>query len=209
MDMEMFEELFFRAFGYLDTPTLIISIVLSLFTAFFSFKFLKLTLIINAAYFGYGFGTVTLGLGLKELVSGFDLSILLGILCAIVFSLIAVKIYKYFIYFFGGYIGFVIGLILTILFFGLEGAGLFIGLALAIVLTVVFAKFFYGKLFKPFYIISTSFSGMLSVAVYAALLISKDLETMAVATLVGFVLGIPATICQFKICKDITIDDVL
>ena len=209
MGMEMFEELFFTAFGWLDTPTLIVSIILCLFSAFFSFKFLKLSLVISAFSAGYTFGAETIGLGLKDLVPGFDISIIVGLLCAIVFALIAVKIYKYFIYFFGGYIGFAIGLIATILIFGFEGAGLIVGLVLSVALAIFFAKLFYGKFFKPFYIVCASFSGMINAAIYTALIFSKELEAMLLAMLVGLVLGFIAMICQFRICKDITIEDVL
>ena len=98
MDMEMLEEVLFASVAWMDTPTLIASIILCLFSAFFSFRFLKLALVISAFYAGYTFGAETVGLGLKDLVPGFDISIIIGILCAIVFALIAVKIYKYFIY---------------------------------------------------------------------------------------------------------------
>lgn len=209
MDMEMLEEVLFASVAWMDTPTLIASIILCLFSAFFSFRFLKLALVISAFYAGYTFGAETVGLGLKDLVPGFDISIIIGILCAIVFALIAVKIYKYFIYFFGGYIGFVIGLIATMLIFGFEGPGLIVGLVLSVVLAIFFAKLFYGKLFKPFYIACASFGGMVNAAIYTALIFSKDLEAMLLAMLVGFALGLPAMICQFRICKDVNTDDVL
>ena len=209
MGMEMFEELFFMAFGWLDTPTLIVSIILCLFSAFFSFRFLKLSLVISAICAGYTFGAETIGLGLKDIVPGFDVSIIVGILCAIIFSLIAVKIYKYFIYFFGGYFGFVIGLIATVLIFGFEGAGLIVGLVLSVVLAIFFAKLFYGKIFKPFYIVCASFGGMVNAAIYTALIFSKTFEAMLIAMLVGLALGFIAMICQFRICKGINTEDIL
>ena len=209
MGIEMIEELLLASVAWMDTPTLIVAAVVCMFSAFLGFKFLKLTLAISAFSVGYTFGAETLGLGLKDLVVGFDVSIVVGILCAIVFALIAVKIYKCFIYFFGGYFGFVIGLVATLLIFGLEGAGVIIGLVLSVVLAFLFAKLFYGKLFKPFYIFCTAFGGMINASIYTALIISEELEAMLIAMLVGVVLGLVAMICQFRICKDISTEDVL
>ena len=209
MGLEMFEELFMSMFSYMDTPTLIASIVLSVLSAFFGFKYLKLLLVINAFASGYTFGSSTLGLGLKDLIPGFDLSIVVGILCAIIFALIAVKLYKYLVYFLGGYFGFVIGVIISSLTIGLEGVGALICFILSIAFAILFAKLFYGKLFKPFYIISSSFNGMSNAAIYTAFLVSHDFETMILATLIGIPLGIIAMICQFRSCRDLTTEDVL
>lgn len=211
-EMEMFEQLLSAASLNYNVPYLIATLVMGLLSALLGFRLLKLMIILSAFSYGYTLGANTLGIGLKELVAGFDISIVLGILVGIVFALITLKIYKCIIYFIGGYLGVIFGFIIPViifdLVFNLSGVGIIVGIILAIVLAVPSAKIFYRKLFKPFYILSASFSGMMNVGMCAAMLFTTDTASILMAMGIGFILGIPAAIYQFKANRDRTVEDI-
>ncbi len=182
-----------------------------LFVAFFGFRFIKIEIILSAALTGYEFGASNLGLAIGDTELGFDAGIILGIACAVIFGLLAIKIYKAYVYFLGGVFGVIVGLLVPILVLGMlevpESVGVIAGIVAAVLLAVPAAKLFY-KLFKGFYIFSSSIIGMVFASAALSLLIFGENDmAVGVAVLIGVVLSVPAMIFQAKINAGRTLDD--
>ena len=60
-----------------------------LFTAFFAFRFFKLSIVLSAAAAGYEFGAVTLGVAFGDGINGFDAAMAVGIACAVILSILS------------------------------------------------------------------------------------------------------------------------
>ena len=191
--------------------TLIGAIIGCLFDALFGFRFIKLMIVLSALSSGYTFGTEELGIGVADIIPGFDISIVIGILCAVIFALLSLKFYKILVYILGGCLGVIFAIIIPSIIFsaaGLDAVGAIVGIVLAIIVAVPSAKLFYGKIFKPYYILCTSFGGMMGAAMCAVMIFTFDPSAIVAAMLVGLILGIPAAIYQFKTNSGRTIDDI-
>lgn len=180
-------------------PTLVL---MGLFIALLSFRFFKIEVTLSALYCGYQFGAFTLGAAIGDSGAGFGASIILGVACAIIFGLLALKFYKALIFITGGLLG-------GILVFSIaEGVMSLIGIAetmpivgavCALALFVPFAKLFV-KAFKPFYIILSSWVGCIILTVSVGILFGVSSETvLGVLTVLSIVLAVFASRIQFKI----------
>ena len=212
-DTNIFDQLFAGIPDELLFSTVAGMIISCLFMAFFSYKLLKLEIVFSGISLGFSFGHDVLGMAIGESIEGFNVSIVLGIVCAILFALLAIKVYKALIYLYGGLIGALLGfavpMALISAFVDFAIIPIIVGIVCAIAVAVPFAKLFYKKIFKPFYILASSFAGMMFTAMFAAYLIlgNDDISVLAVSMLVGLILAIPAMIFQFKINKGRTLDD--
>ncbi|MBQ7389654.1 MAG: hypothetical protein IJW02_00955 [Clostridia bacterium] len=191
--------------------TLITTMIACIFDAFFGFKFLRPLVIISAIYTGFDIGSVELGMLVADVGgAGEILPLVLGIVCAILFGLLALKVYKIAVYIMGGCFGIIFGLCVPMVVFSLfdlSAVGLIVGIILAIVLVVPAAKLFYNKLYKPLYILTSSIGGMMAAAMCLAMIFTFDIALIGLAMLIGFVLGILAAIYQFKLNRDVTLAD--
>ena len=191
----------------------VISLVISfLFIAFFSYRLLKLEIVFSGISLGFSVGHDVIGAAIGDSIEGFNVSVVLGIICAILFALLAVKVYKALIYLCGGMIGASIGLMFPMLvleaFIDSAIIPIIVGIVCAIALAVPFAKLFYKKIFKPLYIITASLVGMIYASMLVAyLILGDDASVLAVSAIIGLILAIPAMIFQFKINKGRTLDD--
>lgn len=178
----------------------------SLFLAFFGFRFLKLEIVLSAVVAGYEFGADKLGLAIGDAGLGFNLPVILGIACALIFGLLSFKFYKLYIYLVGGAIGAALGFVIPFALIENVVISIIVGVILAIVLAILGAKLFY-KFFKPIYIFSSSFAGSIMAATYLSLLIFGANESMLGGFIIGgFVLTVVAMIFQFRLNKDRELD---
>jgi hypothetical protein len=180
-------------------PTLVL---MGLFIALLSFRFFKIEVTLSALYCGYQFGAFTLGAAIGDSGAGIGASIILGVACAIIVGLLALKFYKALIFITGGLLG-------GILVFSIaEGVMSLIGIAetmpivgavCALALFVPLAKLFV-KAFKPFYIILSSWVGCIILTVSVGILFGVSSETvLGVLTVLSIVLAVFASRIQFKI----------
>ena len=177
----------------------------SLFLAFFGFRFLKLEIVLSAVVAGYEFGADKLGLAIGDAGLGFNLPVILGIACALIFGLLSFKFYKLYIYLIGGLFGAMLGVIPYAL---IENAviRIIVSVICAIIFAIIVAKLVY-KFFKPIYIFSSSFAGSIMAATYLSLLIFGANESMIGGFIIGgFVLTVVAMIFQFRLNKDRELD---
>lgn len=210
-EINMIEQMYSSIPEEILIPALVGAILGCLFDALLGFRFLKFIIVLSALSFGYDFGSVDLALLLGD-VGGFGetLALILGLVCAVLFALISLKLYKVLVYIIGGSFGVMLGLAVPLAVFSmfdLAAVGAIVGIILAIVLAVPAAKLFFNKLYKPFYIIFSSLGGMMGAAMCFAMIFTFDLAVLSVAMLVGLVLGIPAAILQFKLNRDVTLAD--
>ena len=190
-------------------PFLIGAIIGALFAAFFAFRFFKLSLIVSGAFLGYSIGSVTLDMLLSDRITEFNASLVLGLICAVLFAIIVPKFYKLCIYLIGGYLGFFLGIAIVapvLTAFGYEDIGAIVGVVAGIVLIFPAAKIFV-RLFKPYLILSTSFGGSMIAAICTSLLIFGDNAVAILAfALVGLVLTVISAAAQFKMNEDRAFD---
>lgn len=180
-------------------PTLVL---VGLFIALLSFRFFKIEVTLSALYCGYQFGAFTLGAAIGDSGAGFGASIILGVACAIIFGLLALKFYKALIFITGGLLGGILvfsiaeGVMSSI---GIAETMPIVGAVCALALFVPFAKLFV-KAFKPFYIILSSWVGCIILTVSVGILFGVSSETvLGVLTVLSIVLAVFASRIQFKI----------
>lgn len=186
-------------------PYLIGVVIGALISAFFGFRLFKLSVVLSFASFGFLLGNSVLGTALGDGVEGANVALILGIALAVVFGLIALKIYKAMIYFAGGMFGAVFGFIIPAMIFyafELEIVGLIVGLVLAVVFAILCAKGFM-KIMKPLVIIDTAICGMmLAFEALATVILGENvLGFIGIVYLVGLIAGIFAAKTQFKMNK--------
>lgn len=181
---------------------LIGAIIGALFSAFFGFRFFKLSLVVSFGCAGlvFGYSFFDLMLGDLEAEFGFDVAFVIGILCAVILALLAVRIYKASVYLCGGMIGAALGFaipyaILTAL--ELETVGIIVGIVAAIILAIILGKGFM-KMMKPIIIIETSLNGMAIAFEAAAMLLVTNDVIITVASVVGLLVGLLAIKAQVK-----------
>ena len=182
-------------------PVIIGYLIGSLVAAFFGFRLFKLSVILSfsAMAFAAGYGIFTLAFGDNtELLA---VGLVLGLACAVICGLIAVKLYKGLIYFFGGLIGVGIGFAVPYLILsdlGYASIGLCVGIVLAIVLAVVGAKLMY-RFLKVIVIINSAFTGISGAVTALLMLVAPDNAFLnGISGFVILVFGIYATIIQFR-----------
>lgn len=186
-------------------PYLIGVVIGALISAFFGFRLFKLSVVLSFASFGFLLGNSVLGTALGDGVEGANVALILGIALAVVFGLIALKIYKAMIYLAGGMFGAVFGFIIPAMIFyafELEIIGLIVGLVLAVVFAILCAKGFM-KIMKPLVIIDTAIGGMmLAFEALATIILGENvLGFIGIVYLVGLIAGIFAAKTQFKMNK--------
>ena len=204
------EELFAQS-PILDTKMYLIGVIVgSLLAAFFSFRFLKISIVISAALTGYEFGAVTLGVVFGDGINGFNAAMVVGIACAIILALISLTVYKWYIYFIGGLLGaLLLGLVAFFACSALALSSIVVTIAviaLAIVGAGAGAKIFYRS-FKTLYILLTSLTGMVVASVCVSLLaFGTDEVMLGLSVLVGLVLTAFAAAAQFRMNRDRELD---
>ena len=190
-------------------PFVIGMIAVYLFMAFFSFRFLKISIVISGLTLGYSFGAVSLGMLLGDRITTFNAPLVLGITCAVAFAILAPKFYKACIYIFGGLLGFAFGYSFFAGFLtglGNASSGAMLGIPVGVLLAIVGAKLVY-RIFKPFFIIISAFAGSMLAALITSYLIFGDsgLAT-TLFTVVGLALTAVSMIAQFRMNTDRDLD---
>lgn len=188
-------------------PTIIGMICGAIFSAFFTVRFFKLTVTLSAICSGFEFGYTLFVLIAGENIEGipFDLGLLVGLAFAIIFGILALRVYKVLVYACGGIYGALLGfaipcLILTSLGYAL--IGMLVGLVLAIVLAIVGAKLLF-KCFKPLLIFFSSVYGMgLALGCVSILVFGANDIAFAIAYLLGFIPAIFAMKVQSRLNED-------
>lgn len=183
-------------------PFLIGMILGLVFAAFFSFRLLKLEIVIMGASVGYSLGSVELAALVGDAITGVNIGVILGVVCAILCAILSVKLYKLCVFISGGIVGYGLG---TALFPSLvDGFGVLpiepelLVTIMSAVVAIILAFVIY-KIFKPFYIIITSIASMFLAGSMAAMLLFNGDETaIGVGAMVGLVLGVFAMVKQFK-----------
>lgn len=201
----MGSEVIFNGLTAYDLGYAIGVILSSLFLAFLSFRFYKPLIVLEMALMGFGFGSELLGALVSEETFGFSVAPIFGIAVAIILAIFSIKIYKGLIYFLGGMMGFLIGMLIpTLIFeaFGLDLVGLIVGLIVGVLLARPGAKLMM-KIMKPLYIFFSSLSGMTNALYYLGLvLVGEESDLMMIFSLAGLALGIYAMTVQSKMNKD-------
>ena len=188
-------------------PVLIGMICGALFSAFLSVRFFKFTVTLSAVFSGFEIGYTVFTLIVGESVEGipFDLGLLVGLAFAIVFGILALRVYKALIYACGGLYGAALGFAIPFLIlgaFGYEIVGIIVGIVLAIVLAIVGAKLMF-KCFKPLLIFFSSLYGMgLALACLAIIIFGGNEAAVGIAYFIGFIPAIFAMKVQARLNED-------
>ncbi len=189
------------------TPELVIPIMIgimigAIIAAFFGCRLFKVSVIVLLASYGFSIGS-SIGVSIGD--EGGILTLVLGIAFAVLFGLIAIKIYKGLIYFIGGTIGAAIGFTIpsyVCIAMGYEELGNIIGAVVAIIFAILGAKLML-KIFKFLVIIDTALLGSIYSTTALGLILFGENELIAAASVLsGIVLAIVAMKVQFKMNKD-------
>ena len=129
------------------------------------------------------------------------ISIVLGIACAVIGGLVAVKLFKALIYFLGGMLGACLGFLLPYAILealGQETIGIIVGIVVAIVFAVIGAKLMF-RFYKAIVIIDTAFTGASGMLSALAMLIAPGSDGIYTAVVIGtLILGVLFSRFQFK-----------
>ena len=182
-------------------PTLIGYLLGSLVAAFFGFRLFKLSVVLSFSAIGFALGYGIFNLAFGDNTDLLAVGLVLGLACAVVSGLVAVKLYKGLIYFLGGVCGVAIGFVVPYLVlssFGYDSAGVAVGIVLAIVCAVLGAKLMY-KFLKVIVIIESSFTGISGAVTALIMLVDPNSNILnGISGFVILVFGIYATILQFR-----------
>ena len=182
-------------------PTLIGYIIGSLLIAFFGFRLFKLSVVLTTALAGFALGFGVFGTALGDMPNVEIISIVLGIACAIVGGLVAIKLFKAMIYFLGGMLGACLGFLLPYAILealGQEIIGIIVGIVVAIVFAVIGAKLMF-RFYKAIVIIDTAFTGASGMLSALAMLIAPGSDGIYTAVVIGtLILGVLFSRFQFK-----------
>ncbi len=195
-----------EALGTESVPFLIGMAVGLMLLAFFGFKLLRIELVLTGILLGYSLGYDTFGAMVGDSISGVNIALILGIVCAVVGALLAAKVYRFMIFLIGGLTGFAVG---SALFPSLvDGFGSLpvsedtLVLIMSIVVAIILAFIIY-KLFKPLYIVFTSLvGGFLSLGILSIAIFGENDSLISIFAIAGLVVGVFAMIYQFKSNKD-------
>ena len=184
---------------------LIAMIVGCLFSAFFSFRLFKFTVVTYGVCLGFLIGLSVFGLLTANAVVG----LVVGVLLAIIFGILSLKFCKIMIYLYGAMLGADIGYTIACELFtqlGLESVGPVVGIFLGFLLAML-GSFLLYKFFKQYVIIGTSITGSLVAISALYLLVFGDNESMlGTFGIAWLVLSGVSMYCQFKMCKDYELD---
>lgn len=193
---------------FFSAPTWIavaVTSLLCLVFALYGFKLFRLAVILSGALVGYTVGSVELPLLIGDTIKLNNNGLVLGIVCAVLLSLLAIKLLKLVIFisaFFGAYVS---GGFLSYLFLdGIEvsAAKNIISFAITIAYAIVIA-YLTCRFFKYIYIVYCAIGGMIGF-IFTAMLPLEAIKTgilydvSSVLTVIGLVLGVLAAIRQFK-----------
>ena len=189
------------------TAFLIGAIVGALISAFFGFRLFRFSVVVSFASAGFLLGYVLFDTLFPDGVEsiGLDIGLIVGLALAVILGILALKIYKGLVYLVGGMLGALLGFVIIFFVFDaleLPHVGLLLGIAVAVLLAILFAKGFM-KLMKAIVIIETALGGMALAFEAAATLLVANESVILVASFVGFFLGIPAAVYQFKANKGV------
>lgn len=189
------------------TGFLIGAIVGALISAFFGFRLFKFSVVVSFASFGFWLGYMPFSVAFPEGVEGvnFDIGLIVGLALAVILGILALKIYKGMIYLVGGMLGALLGFVIVFFVFDaleLTIVGIVLGIAVAVLLAILFAKGFM-KLMKVVVILETAMGGMALAFEAAATLLVANESVILAASFVGFLVGIPAAVYQFKANKGV------
>lgn len=195
------------------TPVWIVLSVVFLLVAFFGFRFFKFGIAVVAASMGYNFGSATLGMLIADSVTAFNAPMVIGLICAVLFAVLAPIFCKASIYTIGGIVGFSVGTSIVENIFSaidLEKLGGVIGVLVGLVLVVPFAKLIYG-IFKPYLITVTSFMGCIFAAYCVLFAIcgsnsDRMVSLMPIFMIVGLILAVVAMVIQFLMNRERSLD---
>ena len=187
------------------TLPLILTGLIFAFIAFFGFRFLKIEICILGALVGYVIGSVEIGALLGDSVHN-SVVIIISIALAVVGVLISAKIYKIMVFIYVAIGAYASGDVIFALFinnlFESNANGTIItvlSILFAIVIAYIFCKFF-----KPLFILSSAFGGMVMSLTAFALVIAPENDTfLGIMMIIGLVIGLFAAIKQCKSCKEL------
>ena len=193
-----------------NLPFLIGFVIGCLLAAFFSFRFFKLTIVVEGLVLGYTFGFSSLGMLLSDRITSFNAPLVLGIACALVFGILAPKFYKAMIYLFGGALGFVLAFSLVSSLVSSawhNSAGDLAGIVVGIIAAVFVAKLVY-RFFKAYIILTTSFLGslLMTSVISASLFGTGNGLITTVFLILGVVLGVVSARAQFRMNRGRTLN---
>ena len=198
--------------GYLgsaDFLILICAVISGIFMATQAYGlFIKLQTLEGALLFGYlGYFISDFFIGENVIIEGIDLAGVIGIACAGLGALIFVKLLRFSLFILGGLVGLLTGgkiCLLLILWlpdakFLATDAGIYVICAI----TALILGFLFMLLFKPLYIIITSFGGGLLAGISALAIVMGITETaIYIGLAAGLVVGLICCIIQFKRAAD-------
>ncbi len=187
----------------------IVTALVCLFFAFFSYKLFKFCLFISGAAGGYMAGVMFLAPLISKYIDmeGDTLGLICGIICAVICGALALALYKIAIFVGGAAGGFVAAYPFALMLLSsfsdkIEEIGIPVNVIAIIICVIVgiIAGIIVYKLFKPIFIIVSSIS--LSVSALSSLAVSifgiEQLIILGVAAILGFIIGIFAMVKQFK-----------
>lgn len=184
---------------------LIAMIVGCLFSAFFSFRLFKFTVVTYGVCLGFLIGLSVFGLLAADAVVG----LVVGVLLAIIFGILSLKFCKIMIYLYGAMLGADMGYTIACELFtqlGLESVGPVVGIFLGFLLAML-GSFLLYKFFKQYVIIGTSVTGsFLATFYFYILMFGDDLSKVEMFSILWLVLSGVSMYCQFKMCKDYELD---
>ena len=199
-------EQLYSVFSKTEINIALISIAIGcLFVAFFSFRLLKVTVIIEMVCLGFLYGVGQFSMLTGDVKIGLAVGVLLAIICGV----LSLKFFKVMIYLYGALMGALFGFVFTYeLFFylGLESVGTVVSLIVAVLLAMVASVLLY-KYFKPYVIIGTSLSASsMALSALHIVIFGGSESLFVVFEIAGFVLGIFAAITQFKMNEGYELD---
>ena len=193
--------------GTVDFLVLICFVIAGIFVATQAYGiFIKLQTLEGALLFGY-LGYAISSLFLTDAIEGINLPGIIGIACAGLGALIFVKLLKFSLFILGGLGGWVAGSALCGLImmwlpdaeFLQTPAGIYVISGVA----ALILGFLFMLLFKPLYIITTSFGGGVVAGVSALAIVTGITETaINIGLVAGLVVGLICCIVQFKRAAD-------
>lgn len=207
--VEMLTGILAEYLGSFDFLLLLCVVIAGIFLATQAYAiFIKLQTLEGALLFGYlGYIIADFCIGENVIVEGVDLAGAIGIVCAGIGALIFVKILKFSLFLCGGLVGFMSGnLICGALALWLPSADFFhtdAGMYVISGVAALILGFLFMLLFKPLYIIGTSFSGGICAGLSAAIIV-LGINDMAIniGLVAGLVIGLICCIVQFKRAAD-------
>ncbi len=200
--IEAFAAEVMTAVGNFVTVLAIVSIFLSLVLAFFSYKILRLVLMLTGALEGFFLGSGIVAAFLENRFGWQNIDMVCGIVCAIVLALLALALYRFFIFLSSMAVGYTLTLPLSAMIADILGGIPLDPALLTSIISLVFGliiALIVLLLFKPVYIIVTSITFSLLAPMIAIFVwLEPSMLYLIIGAVVGLIVGIFAAIGQFK-----------